>query len=267
MTTVTERSRWNTVKTALWRAGTATVIAAILIGLYQVDRAHPMHDQIPLPSAKTIGPGIGIDVSPGSDAADISCTTGFLVRSADGLPGLLVAGHCNPGGGPSPVVIRHGGAFAYRTIGTFTETVFDGSNWDDHDIGLISVTDSGKIPLTSAVDGHPLVGVAEYIDVGDVLCHFGIRSGTPLCGPVVASEAHKVRFEAGGTCGDSGGPVYRLLDDGSAEAVGIYVAVSDGTESEPKCEDQHPFSIAQTIAPWLAAWELTLDTTAGREST
>mgnify|MGYP007128602707 CR=1 FL=1 len=57
--------------------------------------------------------------------------------------------------------------------------------------------------------------------------------------------------------------VFRLAEP-YPEAVGIYIAVSDGTYSEPKCEDPHPFSIAQTIAPWLSAWELTLDTSTGR---
>lgn len=261
---MTEGRRGETLKTAAWRIGTAVAVIAIFVGLYQVNRTHPMHSHMPVPIAHAIGPGIGINVSPGGDHAGISCTTGFLVRTHDGQPGLLVAGHCNPGGGPGQVVIRYGGAYAYRTIGTFTETVSDGSDWDDYDIGLITLDDPGKIPLTSVVDGHPVVGVAEHVLEGDVLCHYGIRSGEPLCGPVVASETNKVRFEAGGTCGDSGGPVYRLRDDGAAEAVGIYIAVSDGTYSEPKCEDPHPFSIAQTITPWLSAWELTLDTTTGR---
>jgi hypothetical protein len=261
---VTGRRRWDTVKTVAWRVGIALVVVAIFIGLIRANRLHPMRPQIPIPQAHAIGPGIGIDVSPAGDGKSVSCTAGFLVRTRDGRPGLLAAGHCNPDGGPGQVVIRHGGAFAYRNIGTFTETVYDGSNWDDYDIGLITLDDPGKIPLTSIVDGHPVTGVATRVDVGDVLCHFGIRSGGPVCGPVVAAEVNKVRFEAGGTCGDSGGPVYRLGDDGTAEAVGIYIAVSDGTYSEPKCEDPHPFSIAQTITPWLAAWELTLDNTPGR---
>lgn len=246
------------------RVGIALVVVATFTGLVWVNRLHPVKPQSPIPMARAIGPGIGIDVSPAADGKSITCTTGFLVRTADGRPGLLAAGHCNPDGGPGEVVIRHGGAFAYRTIGTFTETVYDGSNWDDYDIGLITLDDPGKIPVTSVIDGHPVTGLAERVEVGDVLCHFGTRSGGPLCGPVVAAEVNKIRFEAGGTCGDSGGPVYRLTKDGSAEAVGIFTAVSDGTYSEPKCEDPHPYSIAQTIAPWLSAWGLTLDTTTGR---
>ena len=261
---MSDRRRWRRLTTAAWRIGIAAVVVAIFVGLIWTERTHPMLPQIPIPMAHAIGPGIGIDVSPGRDWTSVSCTAGFLVRTGDGRPGLLAAGHCNPDGGPGQVVIRHGGAFAYRDIGRFTETVNDGSNWDDYDIGLITLDDPGKIPLTSMVDGHPVTGVAQHVAVGDVLCHFGIRSGGPVCGPVVAAEVNKVRFEAGGTCGDSGGPVYRLGDDGSAEAVGIYVAVSDGTYSEPKCEDPHPFSIAQTIAPWLSAWGLTLDTATGK---
>ncbi|ORW08802.1 hypothetical protein [Mycolicibacter longobardus] len=262
---MTDRRRWDTARTAAWRAGIALILVAIFVGLYQVNRAHPVHPQVPMPTAHAIGPGIGIYVAPEGEATGISCTTGFLVRARDGRPGLLAAGHCNPAGGPGQVVIRHS-AFAYRAVGTFTETVNDGSNWDDYDIGLIMLDDPGKLPLNSMVDGHPVTGVASHVEVGDVLCHFGIRSGGPVCGPVVASETNKVRFEAGGTCGDSGGPVYRLRDDGTAEAVGIYIAVSDGTYSEPKCEDPHPYSIAQTITPWLSAWELTLDTAAGISS-
>ncbi|WP_321181719.1 hypothetical protein [Mycolicibacter arupensis] len=262
---MTTPSRGDRVRTAAWRIGTAVVVTAIFVGLYLVNRAHPIHPQAPIPMAHAIGPGIGINIEPAGDHAGASCTTGFLVRDRDHRPGLLVAGHCNPGGGHGQVEIRHGGAFAYRTIGTFTETVNDGSDWDDYDIGLITLDDPGKIPVTSMVDGHPVTGVAESVVVGDVLCHYGIRSGGALCGPVVASETNKVRFQTGGTCGDSGGPVYRLNEDGTAEAVGIYVAVSDGNYSEPKCEDPHPFSIAQTIAPWLSAWDLTLDTTTGHD--
>lgn len=263
---MTGGSRWQTAKTVAWRIGIAVVVAAIFAGLVHVNRTHPMHSQAPIPSADAIGPGIGISVVSDGQPETKICTAGFLVRTRDDRPALLTAGHCNPDGGAGQVDIRHGGVWAFRTIGAFTETVHDGSTWDDYDIGLISIDDPGKIPLTSMVDGHPVVGVAEHVDVGDVLCHYGIRSGGPLCGPVVASEANKVRFEAGGTCGDSGGPTYRLREDGTAEAVGIYIAVSDGTYSEPKCEDPHPFSIAQTITPWLAAWDLTLDTSTGRMS-
>lgn len=213
-----------------------------------------------MPAATAIGPGIGIDVAHADGSGNLSCTAGFLVRTKDGNPGLLVAGHCNAPGGPGTVRIHYVGSYGYPKVGTFTESVYGGNDWDDYDIGLITLGDTKKIPLTSDIDGHPVTGVAERVEIGDVLCHFGIRSGGPVCGPVVVSEVNKVRFAAPGKCGDSGGPVYIVRPDGTAEAVGVYVAVSNGDYSEPTCDEPQKFSVAQLIRPWLGSWELTLVT-------
>lgn len=248
-------SRW------VWRIGIAVVIVAVALGTVHASRQHPAQRPLLLPAASAIGPGIGIDVSVADGARSMTCTAGFLVRTADQQPGLLAAGHCDRPGGPGTVAIHYGGRFSFPTVGAFTESVFDGNGWNDYDIGLITLDRAERIPLTSDVDGHPLTGLAQNVEVGDTLCHFGIRSGAPLCGPVVASEVNKVRFAAPGKCGDSGGPVYRLRGDGAAEAVGVYIAVSNGDDSEPSCEQPQRFSIAQRIGPWLAAWELTLVTT------
>ncbi|MEO6793833.1 MAG: hypothetical protein ABI253_09605, partial [Mycobacterium sp.] len=221
----------------------------------------PVRQLIPLPTAQAIGPGIGINVTPADKSEAISCTAGFLVRTKEGRLGLLSAGHCNKPGGPGQVAIHHGGLYKYPTIGTFTESVYDGNDWHDFDIGLITLDEPGKIPLSSEIDGHPVTGLAERIEIGDTLCHFGIRSGEPMCGPVVTSEENKVRFTTTGTCGDSGGPTYRVRPDGTAEAVGIFIAVSNGDYSEPTCDGDHEYSVAQLITPWLQAWELTLVTT------
>ncbi|MGH3560848.1 MAG: hypothetical protein ACRDTN_03355 [Mycobacterium sp.] len=231
------------------------------MGTVQASRHHPARRPIPLPIATAIGPGIGIDVSYADGSGGISCTTGFLVRTKHERPGLLVAGHCNRAGGPGTVAIHYGGIYSYPIVGTFTESVFDGNGWNDYDIGLITLDNAGTIPLSSDVDGHAVTGVAERVEAGDVLCHLGIRSGGPVCGPVVVSEANKVRFAATGKCGDSGGPVYLVRGDGTAAAVGVYVAVSNGDDSEPSCDDPQRFSIAQLIQPWLGAWELTLANT------
>lgn len=242
------------------RLSIGVVVAVILgIALWTI-RAHPMNPQIPLPVANAIGPGIGIDIAYADGSGTISCTAGFLVRTKDGRPALLSAGHCNKPGGPGAVTIHHGGLEAYPRIGTFTESIYDGNDWNNYDIGLITLDDTGDIPLRTEVDGHPVTGVAEQIDIGDVLCHYGIRSGGPICGPVVVSEPNRVRFTASGICGDSGGPVYRVRPDGSAEAVGIYIAVSNGDYSKPKCDEPHEYSVTQLIKPWLRSWELTLMT-------
>jgi hypothetical protein len=231
------------------------------VGTVQASRSHPARRPVPLPAAKAIGPGIGIDVSYADGSGGISCTAGFLVHTREGRPGLLAAGHCNRPGRPGTVAIHYGGSYSYPTVGTFTESVFDGKGWDDYDIGLITLDNAGTIPLTADVDGHAVTGVAERVEVGDLLCHLGIRSGGPVCGPVVVSEVNKVRFAAPGKCGDSGGPVYILRSDGTAEAAGVYIAVSNGDDTEPSCNEPQRFSIAQLIRPWLGAWELTLVTT------
>ena len=243
----------------------AAVVVAVFVATYQISRAHPDRQLVPLPTANAIGPGIGIDVTRENGTGGISCTAGFLVRTADGQPGLLVAGHCNEPNTSGEVAIHHGGFYKYPTVGRFAESVYDGNDWDEYDIGLITLGDTGKLPLVPDVDGHPLIGVADRVDTGDILCHYGVRSGEAVCGPVVVSEPNKVRFAATGRCGDSGGPVYRLRPDGTAEAVGVYIEVSNGDHSTPTCDEPHEFSIAQLIKPWLRAWDLTLVTTAAPE--
>ncbi|OBK86365.1 hypothetical protein A5648_05980 [Mycolicibacter sinensis] len=249
------------MKNLITRVTIAVVVAAIMVATVWASRAHPVRHPILMPTAKALGPGIGINVSPADGSDNISCTAGFLVRTKDDQPGLLSAGHCNKPGGPGKVAVHHGGLYKYPVVGTFTESVYDGNDWNDYDIALITLDHPGKIPLTSEIDGHPVTGLAENVQIGDILCHFGIRSGGAICGPVVASEENKVRFTATGICGDSGGPVYRIQPDGSAEAVGIFTAVSNGDYSEPTCDGPHIYSVAQTIKPWLAAWELRLVTT------
>ncbi|MDQ2626721.1 MAG: S1 family peptidase, partial [Actinomycetota bacterium] len=236
------------------------VVAAISVGTIWASRAHPIRNPSPIPAAKAIGPGIGIDVTTGDGSENIICTAGFLVRTKDDRPALLSAGHCNKTGGAGTVAIRHGGLFKYPVIGTFSETIYDGNDWNDFDIGLIAL-EPGKIPLTSEVDGQPVAGLADRVEIGDTLCHFGIRSGGAVCGPVAASEENKVRFTATARCGDSGGPVYKIRADGAIEAVGIFTAVSNGDYSEPTCDGDHAYSVAQLIKPWLTAWELSLVTT------
>lgn len=222
-----------------------------------VSRAQPVRQLIPLPPAQAIGPGVGINVTYAGSSEATSCTAGFLVRTKNGRPGLLTAGHCNKPGGPAAVGIHHGGL--YPTVGTFTERVYDGKSGNN--IGLITLDDPDNIPLTPEVDGHRVTGVADGVEIGDTLCHFGVRSGEPQCGEVAAREKDKVRFAAAGTCGDSGGPAYRVRPDGTAEAVGVLTTVSEGAGPETSCDAPPEYSVAQLIQPWLKAWQLTLVTT------
>lgn len=252
--------RRRPLKALMVRVAIVVLGVAVVVGALWVDHTHPRRQLGPIPAAPAIGPGIGIDITRADGSHGISCTAGFLVRTADSRPGLLSAGHCNEPGSAGTVAIHHGGLYVYPNVGRFAQSEYGGNDWSDFDIGLIILDDSGKIPLTSDVDGHPLVGLAERVQAGEVLCHFGIRSNEAVCGPVIVVEENKVRFAATGRCGDSGGPVYRLRPDGAAEAVGIYVEVSNGDYSEPTCAEPQKFSIAQLIKPWLKSWELTLVT-------
>ncbi|MGV0626945.1 hypothetical protein [Mycolicibacter minnesotensis] len=234
-------------------------VAVVLVaGIAWATRAQPIRQLVPLPSAEAIGPGIGIKISYADSKETNSCTAGFLVRTKDGQPALLSAGYCNKPGGPSTVSIRRGGI--YPKVGKYTETIYGGDGWDDVNIGLIALNHTDKIPLVPTIDGRPVTGVAESVSVGTTLCHFGVRSDEPLCGPVAASNKDKVRFNAGGTCGDSGGPVYRVNPDGTAEAVGILTSVSTGGNPDTTCRESLVYSVAQLVKPWLDKWDLTLVT-------
>lgn len=245
-------------RTLLNRLALAAVAIAIVGCLVWASRAHSVRQLVPLPTADAIGPGVGISVTyaDGSDAT--SCTAGFLVRTKHGGPGLLSAGHCNRPGGPGTVAIRYAGQ--YPTVGTFTERVYGGNAWNHSDIGLITVDDTANIPLAAEVDGHPVTGVADQVKIGDTLCHFGFRSGEPMCGPVAARDHNKVRFAAAASCGDSGGPAYLVRPDGTAQAVGILTTVPDGADPDTACDAPRNHSVAQLIKPWLQAWQLTLVT-------
>lgn len=245
-------------KTLLKRLAIVAGALTVLAGIVWATRAQPVRQLIPLPAAEAIGPGVGINVSGTGRSESTSCTAGFLVRTNTGQPGLLSAGHCNKPGGSGKVAIHHGAL--YPTVGGFTQSVYDGDRWGDSNIGLIVLDRHDKFPLSSEVDGRPVTGVADSVEIGDELCHLGVRSGEPMCGTVVAGERDSVRFTAAGTCGDAGGPAYRVRPDGTAEAVGILSVVSDGQDPDAECKDPQESSVAQLIKPWLQAWDLTLVT-------
>ena len=65
----------------------------------------------------------------------MACTAGFLVRTTSGHTGILTAGHCNKPGEASRVSMNSGGG-PYPSVGTFTQTVSEGTHGEEHDIGL-----------------------------------------------------------------------------------------------------------------------------------
>jgi hypothetical protein len=202
----------------------------------------------------TIGAGTEIITGYADRSGDNDCTAGFLVRTSDGRSGLLTAGHCNRPGGQGTAAISYPGADVYRVIGTFTHTVID----HGHDIGLITLDNTDTFPLWWAVDGHPVAGVTSTIKPGEQLCHFGIYTPTPACGPALTPGSGTVVYKAPSGCGDSGGPVYTTRPDGAVVAVGIHIAGSNGDGSPANCGHQLKISIAEIIEPWLDRWGLTV---------
>lgn len=243
-----------------WRLSIVALFcaAAFVAGIWLPAKlARPTRPPVPLPAASAIGPGTAIAVTYADGTGGMGCTAGFLVRTDAGQTGVLTAGHCNKPGQASKVSMNTG-SDSYPTVGTFNRTVSEGARGEDHDIGLV-VLDSDKVPRTSAITGSlPVTGVADDLRIGQQLCKFGMKTGQAACGQITDITESKVVFLAGSQCGDSGGPVYLMRDDGSVAAVGIHIRGGRPNDPHPVCSIPATFSVAELVRPWLDAWGLTL---------
>ncbi|WP_134428709.1 S1 family peptidase [Mycobacterium ulcerans] len=238
----------------------AGFVAAIWLPSKSTMPARPL---VALPGASAIAPGTGIAVTYADGSGGMGCTAGFLVRTNAGRTGILTAGHCNKEGEASKVSINYSAGGGYVNIGTFSQSVSEGLNGEAHDIGLITL-DSGKIPQSPAIKAAvPVTGIATDLKVGQLLCKFGMKTGRAECGQVTDISASKVAFLAASECGDSGGPVYRLDDDGTAVAVGILIRAGHANDPHPGCSTPATFSISELVRPWLDRWSLTAITEPG----
>ena len=218
----------------------------------------PIVIPFPLPPASTIGPGTAIAVSYADGSGGMACTAGFLVRTSDGRTGVLTAGHCNKPGEASKVSINSA-AESYVTVGTFDQTVSEGTRGEAHDIGLIML-DADKILQTPSITASmPVSGVAEELQIGQQLCKFGMKTARVECGQVTDVTESKVVFLAASQCGDSGGPVYLIRKDG-AVAVGIHIRGGRPDDPNPSCSTKATFSVAELVRPWLDQWGLSVVT-------
>ena len=84
-----------------------------------------------------------------------------------------------------------------------------------------------------------------------------MTSGEAACGQILDVTESKVMFLAPGQCGDSGGPVYLMQNDGTASAVGIYIRGSNPKNPTAGCSAPAKFSVAELVQPWLDKWGLT----------
>ncbi len=252
---------------ASWLTIAAAFAAAVCMTAIWLAPKHVEHTQEPallpdltpiaLPASAAAGPGAGIYVEYADGSGGMGCTAGFLVRTGTGEAGLLTAGHCNQPRKPSKVVMNLGGILPYAKLGTFARTVSEGVHDEQHDIGLI-VLDGDNIPQSPAVAATlPITGVTSDLSIGQELCKFGMSSGEAECGPVFDVTESKVSFSAGGQCGDSGGPVYLIQNDGTATAVGIDIRGSNPAIPRAGCLAPAKFSVAELVQPWLDKWHLT----------
>lgn len=213
-----------------------------------------------LPVSSGVGPGAGIYVDYTDGSGGMACTAGFLVRASTGQAGVLTAGHCNRPSEASKVTMNLAGILPYATLGTFTQTVNEGTRAEQHDIGLITL-DGDSVPQTPAIGASlPVSGVVTAVQLGQELCKFGIGSGEVACGQIVEVSDSEVVFLASGQCGDSGGPVYVMRSDGTAGAVGIDIRGGDPDNPDAGCSAPAKFSVAELVQPWLDKWNLTVVT-------
>lgn len=174
------------------------------------------------------------------------CTAGFMVRTPDGAPHMLTAGHCRQDPNSSTVRQRIPDTDAY--VGQYTRWVV---NRNVRDMAIVDTAPS-SIPLVAALDGRPVVRVMSAGDVrreNPVLCKSGARTGMS-CGPVTDVNDNIVSFRAWDEPGDSGSPVYAIQSDNTVAAVGILYAHSD--------DSQGRIIHATLVAPTMRDWGLTL---------
>ncbi|MEZ0353284.1 S1 family peptidase [Mycobacterium sp. pR1184] len=249
---------WVTIGAAL-----AAVVCITAIWLAPKNYEHTLEPSAPeltpiaLPASAAAGPGAGIYVEYTDGSGGMGCTAGFLVHTSSGQAGVLTAGHCNRSRQPSKVVMNLAGILPYAKLGTFVQTVNEGVHNEQHDIGLI-VLDGDNVPQSPAIAAAlPITGVTTDLSIGEQLCKYGMSSGEAECGAILDITESKVSFAAGGQCGDSGGPVYLIRNDGTATAVGIDIRGSNPANPVAGCLAPAKFSVAELVQPWLDQWHLT----------
>lgn len=197
----------------------------------------------PLPANPAITPGAAVGVYDSTGKAAGACTIAFLADGSDGAHYAFTAGHCASGGN---VLLPYQAEGNYQRIGRFSEV----DNAYAADIAVIRL--DSALPLdTRVLSRRPVTGVTTTVTKGDSLCYYGMRSGRHCGTATIDATATDVLATFSGTAvhGDSGAPVYKIGPDGSATAVGVLNASTD-TEIT-----------ATLIAPYLAKWGLSLDTT------
>lgn len=174
------------------------------------------------------------------------CTAGFIVRTPDGAPHILTAGHCRQD--PNSSTVRQRTPHEDTYVGEYTRWVV---NRHVRDMAIVDVAPS-SLPINAALDGRPVVRVMTADDVrrdNPVLCKSGARTGLS-CGPITEVTPNTVSFRAWDDLGDSGAPVYVIQPDNTVAAVGILYAHSDDAQGR--------IIHATLVAPTMRDWGMSL---------
>jgi hypothetical protein len=163
-------------------------------------------------ATNTVSPGDRIDTVEGF------CTIGYTYNGTDGHAYAITAGHCATRTGQR-VTDSDTGA-----DGAIVRAVVDADGSGGADYGLI---DFGKRTLALPFIGnYPLATGRRGAQPGQPICHTGASSGQQ-CGHVADSYGPDQYLTTDdmprSIPGDSGGPVWTLRDDGSAEVIGIWL--------------------------------------------
>lgn len=213
----------------------AAALAALLTG--QAPAAHAFGEYpVASPGAYLVSTILAGNGQP------FQCTSGFLVRTPGGGPGMLTAGHCRRDPANDTVLQRT--PMGDRVVGRYVRSeVLPGVR----DLGLVDLAQS-TVPVVSDVDAMRVTRVMSAEDVRreqPQLCKSGARTGLS-CGPVTAVTDTQVSFRAWDDLGDSGAPVYARQPDGTVAAVGILYAHSD----DPFGRIVHASLVEPVMGPW-----------------
>lgn len=215
----------------------AATLAALMFG--QAPAAHALGEYpVASPGAFLVSTVMANNGQP------YQCTSGFTVRTPDGAPGMLTAGHCRQD--PINDTVLQRTPTGDQVIGRYVRwEVLPGV----HDMGLVDLAGS-SVPLVSDVDAMRVTRVMTAEDLRreqPQLCKSGARTGLS-CGPITSVTERQVSFRAWDDLGDSGAPVYARHPDGTVAAVGILFAHSDDMFGR--------IVHASLVAPIMTAWGL-----------
>lgn len=187
-------------------------------------------------------------VIPGGQIINIdqstACSTGWIV-GREQRRFILTAGHCGHVGNRFAVSDSQGNQ---TTIGEMVESTYIQTGGADY--GLIELYNTNYVtaamPFTQKL--HDWLSLDELNDQRPRVCHLGFRTGQSCGAYLNYTQSGIIQFRGYVDHGDSGGPVYGLVDD-NIYATGIisYLQPDDSTRVS-----------AQSIEPAIQRWGLTI---------